>query len=72
MQSRNIHDISVDKIMQLLKLDKTKTDDVQKARYYKAAIYKMIKEKNPLSNNFDRAVKMEKAITKEMLNSIRI
>jgi hypothetical protein len=32
----------------------------------------MIKEKNPLLNNFDRAVEMEKAITKEMLKSIDI
>ncbi len=71
-QSSDIHERSVDKIIELLKLDKTKPDDVQKARNYKAAIYKMIKEKNPLLNNFDRAVEMEKAITKEMLKSIDI
>ena len=43
-----------------------------KARNYKAAIYKMVKEKNPLLNNFDRAVEMEKSITKEILKSIDI
>lgn len=71
-QSSDIHDRSIEKIIELLKLDKTKPNDVQKARNYKAAIYKMIKEKNPLLNNFDRAVEMEKAITKEMLKSIDI
>ncbi len=71
-QSSDIHERSIDKIIELLKLDKTKADDVQKARNYKAAIYKMIKEKNPLLNNFDRAVEMEKAITKETLKSIDI
>jgi hypothetical protein len=71
-QSSDIHERVVDKIIELLKLDKTKSDDVQKARNYKAAIYRNIKEKNPLLNNFDRAVEMEKAITKEMLKSIDI
>ena len=71
-QSSDIHERAVIKIIEILKLDKNKSEDVQKARNYKAAIYKMIKEKNPLLNNFDRAVEMEKSITKEMLNSINI
>ena len=60
------------KIIELLKLDKNNEKDVMKARNYKAAIYKMVKEKNPLLNNFDRAVEMEKSITKEILKSIDI
>lgn len=71
-QSSDIHERTVMKIIEILKLNKDKPEDVQKARNYKAAIYKMIKEKNPLLNNFDRAVEMEKSITKEMLNSIDI
>jgi ankyrin repeat protein len=71
-QSSDIHERSIEKIIELLKLDKKNSNDIEKARNYKAAIYKMIKEKNPLLNNFDRAVEMEKAITKEMLKSIDI
>jgi hypothetical protein len=71
-QSSDIHERAVMKIIEILKLDKNKSEDVQKARNYKAAIYKMVREKNPLLNNFDRAVEMEKSITKEMLNSINI
>ena len=43
-----------------------------RSRNYKAAIYKIIKDKNPLLNNFDRAVEMEKSITLETLKSINI
>ena len=32
----------------------------------------MVKDRNPLLNNFDRAVEMEKSITLEMLKSIDI
>jgi len=71
-QSSDIHERSVMKIIELLKLDKNNEKDVMKARNYKAAIYKMVKEKNPLLNNFDRAVEMEKSITKEILKSIDI
>jgi hypothetical protein len=71
-QSSDIHERAVMKIIEILKLDKNNQNDVQKARNYKAAIYKMIKEKNPLLNNFDRAVEMEKSITKETLAKIDI
>lgn len=71
-QSSDIHDRSVQKIIKLLKLDENKQEDVQKARNYKAAIYKTVKEKNPLLNNFDRAVEMEKSITLENLKAINI
>ena len=71
-QSSDIHERSVIKIIEILKLDRNNSDDMQKARNYKAAIYKMVKEKNPLLNNFDRAVEMEKLITKETLAKIDI
>jgi ankyrin repeat protein len=71
-QSSDVHERAVIKIIEVLKLDKNKPEDVQKARNYKAAIYKIIKEKNPLLNNFDRAVEMEKSITKEFLSKIDI
>ena len=71
-QSSDIHERVLEKIMKLLKLDENNADDVNKARNYKAAIYKMVKEKNPLLNNFDRAVEMEKSITLELLKSIDI
>ncbi len=71
-QSSEIHERAILKIIELLKLDKTKEKDLNLARMYKAAIYKTVKEKNPLLNNFDRAVEMEKSITKETLKSIDI
>ena len=71
-QSSDIHERVVMKIVELLKLDKSNEKDVLKARNYKAAIYRMVKEKNPLLNNFDRAVEMEKSITKDVLKSIDI
>jgi hypothetical protein len=71
-QSSDIHERVVMKIIELLKLDKDNEKDVQKARNYKAALYRMVKEKNPLLNNFDRAVEMEKSVTKEILKSIDI
>ena len=71
-QSSDIHERVVLKIIELLKLDKNKESDMQKARNYKAAIYRTVKEKNPLLNNFDRAVEMEKSVTLETLKSINI
>ena len=71
-QSSDIHERSIQKIIKILKLDENNEKDVIKARNYKAYIYKTIKEKNPLLNNFDRAVEMEKAITADMLKSIDI
>jgi len=71
-QSSDIHERAVLKIIELLKLDKNNENDIQKARNYKAAIYRTVKEKNPLLNNFDRAVEMEKSITLETLKSINI
>ena len=71
-QSSEIHERVVLKIIELLKLNKNSEEDMQKARNYKAAIYRMVKEKNPLLNNFDRAVEMEKLITLETLKSINI
>lgn len=71
-QSSDIHERVVMKIIELLKLNKDNADDVRLARNYKAAVYRIVKEKNPLLNNFDRAVEMEKSITKEMLKSIDI
>jgi hypothetical protein len=71
-QSSDIHERAVMKIIELLKLDKNNEKDITNARNYKAAIYRMVKEKNPLLNNFDRAVEMEKSITKEVLKSIDI
>jgi len=71
-QSSDIHERVITKIIELLKLNKDKAEDVQKARNYKAAVYRIVKEKNPLLNNFDRAVEMEKSVTLDFLKKIDI
>ena len=71
-QSSDIHERSIQKIAELLKLDLNKPEDNKKARYYKAAIWKMVKEKHPELSNYDRSVEMEKNITKDTLKSIDI
>lgn len=71
-QSNDIHERSIQKIAELLKLDLNNPEDNKKARYYKAAIWKMIKEKHPELSNYDRSVEMEKNITKDKLKSIDI
>jgi len=63
-QATEIHERSVKKIMELLNVSE------QEARTMKAFIYNEVKSKNPELNNFDRAVEMEKRITKEYLESI--
>jgi ankyrin repeat protein len=71
-QSTDIHERTIKKIADLLKLNLEDPESNKKARYYKAAIWKMIKEKHPELSNFDRSVEMEKNITKKVLDSIDI
>lgn len=63
-QATEIHERSVKKISELLKISD------QEARVIKAYIYNEVKNKHPELNNFDRAVEMEKRITKDYLESI--
>jgi ankyrin repeat protein len=71
-QSTKIHERSIEKIAELMKLDLKSPEDNKKARYYKAALWRMIKEKHPELSNYDRSVEMEKNITKEILKTINI
>jgi ankyrin repeat protein len=71
-QSTKIHERSIEKIAEIMKLDLKNPEDNKKARYYKAALWRMIKEKHPELSNYDRSVEMEKNITKEILKSINI
>ena len=71
-QSSDIHERTIEKIAELLKLDLKNPEDNKKARYYKAAIWKMVKDAHPELSNYDRSVEMEKNITKEKLKTINI
>ncbi len=63
-QATEIHERSVKKIMELLNINE------QEARTIKAYLYNEVKTQHPELNNFDRAVEMEKRITKDYLNKI--
>jgi len=71
-QSTEIHERVIKKIAELLKLDLNNPEDNKKARYYKATIWKQITTKHPELSNFDRAVEMEKKVTKDYLKTIDI
>jgi hypothetical protein len=71
-QANDVHDRAIEKIAKILNLDRKNTDDDLKARVYKNAIYRMVKKDHPELNYFDRAVEMEKSITKDALNKIDI
>ncbi len=63
-QATEIHERSVKKIMEIMGVSE------QEARVIKAFIYSEIRTQNPELNNFDRAVEMEKRITKEHLSKL--
>ena len=63
-QATEIHERSVKKIMEIMGVSE------QEARVIKAYIYSEIRTQNPELNNFDRAVEMEKRITKEHLSKL--
>jgi hypothetical protein len=65
-QASDIHKRVVEKIMDILSIDE------KIARNYKAAIYKEVRDEQPNLANLDRAVEMEKRITKDKLKSIDI
>jgi len=65
-QSSEIHDKTIEKIMELMKVD----NDL--ARNYKAAIYKEVKDEMPELSGLDRANEMLKRTTKDKLKSIDI
>lgn len=65
-QSSEVHERVVKKIMEIMNVDE------KVAINYKAAIYRMVKEKHPELNGYDRAVEMEKLTTEKMLKSIDI
>jgi hypothetical protein len=71
-QSNDIHERSIEKIAEILKLDLKNPEENKKVRNYKAAIWKMVKDKHPELSNYDRSVEMEKNITKDVLKSINI
>jgi len=68
-QASEIHERVVKKILELLKEINSKATE-QEARAIKAIIYNQVKESNPELNNFDRAVEMEKQITKDTIKNI--
>jgi len=61
-----IHDRTIEKIVEVMGVDK----DV--ARNYKAVLYKKVKEDNEKLNRYERAIEMEKMATKEVLAKIDI
>jgi len=63
-QSTEIHEKVIDKIMELLNVDK------EKAKVYKSALYVMTKEKYPNISNLERAIEMEKLVKKDTLKKI--
>ena len=63
-QATEIHERSVKKIMEIMGVSE------QEARVIKAYIYSEIRTQNSELNNFDRAVEMEKRITKEHLSKL--
>lgn len=65
-QSDIIHERVIEKIMELMNVSK------EVARDYKAAIYRMVKEKFSNLSNLDRAIEMEKLATKEILDTVDI
>lgn len=65
-QAQEIHERTIKKIMDLMKVDENV------ARNYKAAIYKKVKVEHPELNNLDRATEMEKLATKSVLKGINI
>jgi len=71
-QSTDIHERVIVKIASIMNLNLENPDEAKKARYYKAAIWRMINQKHPELSNFDRSVEMEKSITKDLLSSIDI
>ncbi len=71
-QSSDIHERTIEKIAHILKLDLQNPEDNKTARYYKAAIWRLVKEEHPELSNYDRSVEMEKNITEEKLKSIDI
>ena len=65
-QAQEIHERTIKKIIDLMKVDE------HVARNYKAALYKKIKVDHPELNNLDRATEMEKLATKSVLKGINI
>jgi hypothetical protein len=65
-QATDVHERVIKKIMALMKVDE------KVARNYKAALYKMVKEKHPELSNYDRSVEMEKLATEKELKKIDI
>ncbi len=63
-QATEIHTRTITKIAELLGISE------EEARVYKAYIYGQVKNEHPELNNYDRAVEMEKRITKDYLESI--
>jgi hypothetical protein len=63
-QATEIHERTIKKIMEIIKVSE------QEARTMKAYIYNEVKTQHPELNNFDRAVEMEKRITKEYLQKL--
>lgn len=65
-QADEVHQRTVKKIMDLLKVDE------ETAKQYKNAIYRMVRDSNKDLTYLEKAYEMEKRATKETLNSIDI
>jgi hypothetical protein len=65
-QATDVHERVIKKIMDIMRVNE------KVARNYKAALYKMIKDKHPELSNYDRSVEMEKLATEKELKKIDI
>lgn len=65
-QSDIIHERVVNMIKDIMNVDE------QTAKYYKAGLWKMVKEKFPTLSNLDKSLELEKMTTKENLDTIPI
>jgi hypothetical protein len=69
-QGSEIHKKVLDNIMKLLKLNKDKPDDVEKARNIKAVMWDQVKKMPSLKSNLDKSVELEKMTNLDNLKKI--
>jgi len=65
-QASEIHEQTIEIIKKLLDISE------DEARLYKAALYKIVREKHPELNNFDRASEMKKLANEDVLKSSEV
>jgi hypothetical protein len=63
-QATQIHDETIDRIMEIMNLNR------DEAKYIKAAIYQKVKSEKPELSGLDRAIEMKKRANKEYIDSL--